>query len=189
MLLKPWLTVLLYLAFAGFGWLVFRVVVRRDYLRLGKLSGISVFLEILVFFIHGMLSYLYIEAEFPSMPPLEPKPIVNTIGFILIGLGLIGTLTAMTRLGYGVSVGQTAGSVHRTGFYALTRNPQMIFYTILILGYSLLWTNWLTILWVVVFMIVGHMMVITEEEYLLASYGEEYGDYCREVPRYLFRKN
>ena len=186
MLLQPWLTVLIYLAFAGFGWLVFRVFVRRDYRRLGRLSTVSAALEFVVFFIHGMISYLYLESEFPQMPPLEPKPVLNSIAFILIGLGLVGTLTAMTRLGYGVSLGQVAGNIRRTGFYAHTRNPQMIFYTILLVGYCMLWTNWLTVLWITTFLFVGHMMIITEEEYLLATYGEEYAGYCREVPRYLF---
>ena len=187
MLLKPWLTVLIYLAYIGFGWLVFRVFVRRDYQNLGKLSGSSSFLEVLVFFVHGMISYLYLESDFPFMPPLEPRPVLNVIGFGLMGIGLLGTLLAMSRLGFGVAVGQEAGSVQRTGFYAVTRNPQIILYTILILGYSLLWTNWLTLLWVLIFLFVAHMMVITEEEYLEKTYKEEYTAYCREVPRYLFR--
>ncbi|MBN2045571.1 MAG: isoprenylcysteine carboxylmethyltransferase family protein [Anaerolineales bacterium] len=177
---------ILYLVFTGFGWLAFRVVVRRDYLQTGKLSAPSAFLEVLVLFIHGVISYLYMGSDFPSMPPLEPNPEINLVGFTLIGAGLAGTLTAMTRLGFGVSVGQAAGSIRRTGLYAFTRNPRIIFYTVLLLGYCLLWTNWLTLLWLAAFLFVGHMMIVTEEEYLLETYGQEYADYCREVPRYLF---
>jgi protein-S-isoprenylcysteine O-methyltransferase Ste14 len=187
MLLIPWLTVLIYLIFAGFGWLVFRVFIRRDYLQMGRLTTLSSVLETTVFFVHGVISYLYLESEFPYMPPLEPRPVVNVIAFVLMGGGLIGVLLSMSRLGYGATMGQASGSVRRTGIYAVTRNPQIIFYTILVLGYSLLWINWFTILWVLAYLFVVHMMVITEEEYLTKLYMEEYVEYCQEVPRYLFR--
>ena len=187
MLLKPWLTVLVYLAYAAFGWLVFQVFVRRDYQERGKLSGLSSGLEVAVFFVHGVISYLYIESDFPKMPPLAPRPVLNVIAFVLMIGGLVGVLASMTRLGYDATMGGHSGSIRRTDIYGVTRNPQIILYTVLIIGYSLLWPNWLAALWVLVYIFVAHMMVITEEEYLLKTYPEEYAGYCRDVPRYLFK--
>lgn len=40
--------------------------------------------------------------------------------------------------------------------------------------------------WMVIYVIISHWMVITEEEHLHRIYGEEYEKYCTEVPRYLF---
>lgn len=187
MLLPPWLTVLIYIAYAVLGWIVFRVIVRRDYQNQGKLSALSSALEVAVFFVHGVISYLYLESEFPRVPPLAPRLLQNTLAFVLMIGGLIAVVSSMTRLGYDTTMGEHSGSVRRTGIYARTRNPQIIFYTVLIVGYSLLWPNWLTVVWVLVYCFVAHMMVITEEEYLLATYQEDYADYCREVPRYLIK--
>lgn len=178
--------ILAYFAFMVFSWIVFRVFVRRDYLRFGRLSGVSAFLEVAVFFVHGVMAYLHMPAEFPALPPLEPHPVLNAAAFVLIGFGLIGVLAAMSRLGFGVSVGQQAGGVHRSGLYAVTRNPQIVFYTLVVLGYALLWTNWLTLLWVAVYFFAAHLMVLTEEEHLASQYGDDYHDYRKEVPRYLF---
>ena len=62
-----------------------------------------------------------------------------------------------------------------------------MFYTVLILGYAMLWLNWLTMIWIGVFLLTAHWMVITEEEHLAAKFGEEYRSYCQKVPRYIFR--
>jgi len=186
MLLKPWLTVLIYLAFAAFGWLVFRKFVRKDYQQLGKLTSLSSWLEVVVFAVHGVISYLFLESSFPAMPPLADRPMLNIIAFLLMAVGLVGVLVSMTNLGYDATMGGHRGSIRRTGIYSVTRNPQIILYTLLIIGYSLLWPNWLAALWVLAYLFVAHMMVITEEEYLLKTYPEEYASYCQEVPRYLF---
>ena len=178
--------ILAYAAFMAFSWIVFRLIVRRDYLKYGRLSSFSAFLEVLVFFFHGVLAYLHMPAEFPAMPPLEPHPVLNVAALVLIGFGLVGVLAAMSRLGFGVSVGQQAGGVHKSGLYAVTRNPQIVFYTLVVLGYALLWTNWLTLLWVAVYFFAAHLMVLTEEEYLASQYGKDYHDYRKDVPRYLF---
>lgn len=176
-----------YLLYLALAWFVFRRLVRSDYLRLGTLSGWSAAAETVIFFIHGMLSYLHLPAEFPKMPPLSEKLWLNVLGFSLIAIGLAGTLVSMSRLGFGVSVGQESGGVRDTGFYAWTRNPQIVFYTVLILGYAMLWLNWLTVVWIGVFLLSAHWMVITEEEHLAAKFGEEYRSYCQKVSRYIFR--
>ena len=182
-----WLIVLFYFTFIGFGWLVFRVFVRRDYQQRGELSRMSAWLEMLVFIVHGVLSYLYLDAVFPKMPPLAPRPVLNILAFILIGLGLLGVIVAMTRLGYGTTLGQDSGSLRQTGLYAFSRNPQIVFYSLLIIGYGLLWPSWLVLVWVGVYLIVAHLMVLTEEEYLTTKYGDDYIYYCGQVPRYFLK--
>ena len=176
-----------YLGYLLVSWFVFRRLVRGDYLRSGKLTGWSASAETGIFFVHGMLSYLHLPAEFPGMPPLPEQVWLNVLGFSLIGIGLAGTLIAMSRLGFGVSVGQESGGVRDAGFYAWSRNPQIVFYTILILGYGLLWLNSLTVVWIGAYLLTAHWMVTTEEEYLTTKFGQEYLDYCQKVPRYLFR--
>jgi protein-S-isoprenylcysteine O-methyltransferase Ste14 len=141
-----------------------------------------------VFFLHGVLSYLYMDINLPQfMPPLSPRPVLNWFAFVLIFGGVAGVILSMTRLGYGATMGGHSSSVRRKGIYGVTRNPQILFYTLVIIGYSLLWPNWLTVIWVLIYVFVAHMMVITEEEYLLMMYPEDFGEYCDDVPRYLFK--
>ncbi|MGD2027005.1 MAG: isoprenylcysteine carboxylmethyltransferase family protein [Anaerolineales bacterium] len=182
-----YLKITLYLAYLVFAWLTFRVVVRKDYLARGMLSTFSVILEFAVFALHGMLSYLYLPPPITKMPPLRPAPLLNAAAFALMAVGLTGVLSAMTRLGYGSTLGQERGGVQRHGMYRFTRNPQIVFYTLIIAGFGLLWFVPETLVWVGVYLFTAHIMVLTEEEYLVKKFGEEYRQYCRKVPRYLFR--
>lgn len=184
--MTEWWKLLVYAGYVLAAWLVFRVAVRREYQTKGKLRAGFGLLETAVFFLHGILSYQHLPAAVPYLPRLAPRPVLNVVAFILIAIGLVGVFTAMTRLGYGVSVGQEAGGVRRSGMYAVSRNPQIVSYTLVVIGFALLWPNWLGLAWVTVYLITAHWMVKTEEEYLLAKYGQEFTEYCQATPRYLW---
>lgn len=178
---------LLYGGFLVFSWLVFRVVVRKDYCEKSRLSLWSVLLEFLVFAVHGNLSYLFLPVDWPGFPPLRPKPILNTAAFGLMGVGFLGTLIAMTRLGFRKTLGQKE-TFFREGLYRWSRNPQLISYGILLAGYGMLFPSLPVLPWLGVYGITAHWMVRSEEEFLREAYGEEYQRYQAEVPRYLFFK-
>jgi len=72
-----------------------------------------------------------------------------------------------------------------TGFYKLTRNPQIVLSFPMVLGIALRWPSWYALGWMLLFVAMIHMMVITEEEHLRDVFGEEYVRYCKKVPRYL----
>jgi protein-S-isoprenylcysteine O-methyltransferase Ste14 len=52
-------------------------------------------------------------------------------------------------------------------------------------GIALLWPSWYALGWVILWMVMFHLMVLSEEEHLRNIYGEEYHQYCEKVPRYL----
>jgi protein-S-isoprenylcysteine O-methyltransferase Ste14 len=56
---------------------------------------------------------------------------------------------------------------------------------LVVIGVVVLWPSWYALGWVVLYGIVVHLMVLTEEEHLRAVHGEEYERYCSRVPRYL----
>ena len=58
-------------------------------------------------------------------------------------------------------------------------------YGIVVAGYSLLWPSWTGAIWVVLYAVLAHMMVHTEEAHLKKAYGAEYVDYCAHTPRYM----
>lgn len=178
--------VLVYLAFVLFSAGVFRFVVRREYLTRGKLSVWGVTLETLVFAIHANISYLFVPVGWPGWPGLEERPLLNTIGLSLIVIGVVGVIAAMIQLGFRSTMGQGKERFSREGFYRWTRNPQIVLYALVVVGYALLWPSLSSLLWVVAYGIVAQIMVRTEEAYLEKMFGADYLNYCQQVSRYLF---
>lgn len=170
--------------FILFGFLVFRVIVRRDYQKNGRLSWLTTFLQVLVFFLHANLAYLFLPAKWLSLPPLSGVRILNITGLSLIGLALIFITLSMGALGYPKTMGVNLNHLKETGFYRFSRNPQIIFYNFLLIGFALLWPSWYAIPWILVYYIIAHMMVLTEEENLRRTFGKSFEEYCRRVPRY-----
>jgi len=164
---------------------IFRIVVRRDYQRKGRLTWLSVLFEFLIFALHANFSYIYLPAQWPALPGWPENSLLKTIGLIMIVTGLVGVAIGMTRLGFGRVFGQEVGEIKQTGLYDLSRNPQIIAYGIVVLGWVVLWPSWYGLGWVALYGAIAHMMVITEEEHLREVGGEVYERYCERVPRYI----
>jgi protein-S-isoprenylcysteine O-methyltransferase Ste14 len=91
----------------------------------------------------------------------------------------------MGNLGFKTAIGDHPGQLHRAGPYRWSRNPQLLFYGILLLGYVILYPSWQALAWIVLYGGIAHIMVLTEEEHLGAQFKDEYQNYCRQVPRYI----
>ena len=91
----------------------------------------------------------------------------------------------MWRFGLRRAFGLQVKGLVQSGPYRLTRNPQLVGGLLLVIGVVILWPSCYALGWVVLYGIVAHMMVLSEEEHLLRQYGEEYNRYCSQVPRYL----
>ena len=61
----------------------------------------------------------------------------------------------------------------KAGFYKFSRNPQILFYGIALVGMALLWPSLAALGWVLVYCLIAEMMVRTEEEHLLKIFGKE----------------
>ena len=102
-----------------------------------------------------------------------------------MAVGLAGVMVAMGRLSWRKSIGRDASGLQRTGLYRYTRNPQIVAYGLLVLGYALWWPSWSGLVWVMVYAAIAHIMVLAEEEHLRRVYGEAYETYCQRTARYL----
>jgi protein-S-isoprenylcysteine O-methyltransferase Ste14 len=175
-----------------FGWiillagsiLVFRLFVHRDYQQNGKLSWFSAFLETLVFASHANLYYLYLPVPWPQLPPLPDQGFLSIVWLGLMILGGILTLGFMAFLGIKKSLGQSSKALRQTGPYRWSRNPQILAYYLVIICFALLYPSLESAGWVLLYAIIAHIMVRTEEEHLLNVFGITYQEYCERVPRY-----
>ncbi len=168
-----------------FGYLVFRVVVRRDYERQGKLSAFSTVLEFLVFALHANLSYTFLPTKWPAFPSLPDNELNSALGLGILAIGLMITLWSMSSLGFHKALGQQIDTLYRSGFYQYSRNPQIVAYGLVVIGFALLWPSIYGLGWTLIYGVIAHMMVRTEEEHLARKFGSGYEDYRTEVPRYL----
>lgn len=164
--------------------LVFRRV-GQDYDRQGQLTRFATSLEILVFALHGVSSYVFLDSRLSVIDRTDPL-----VGFsvVLIIGGLILLFSTMGHMGHKTTLGQETQELTCTRMYRHSRNPQILFYGFVVVGYSLLWPSWTGVLWVVLYAVIAHMMVRTEEKHLQSTYGEAYVEYCRITPRYIGTK-
>jgi protein-S-isoprenylcysteine O-methyltransferase Ste14 len=161
--------------------LTFRVIVRNDYAQKGRLTPISVFMEILIFFLLGGFPYVY---GIQGWPEVKVGLTLEILGWILLGAGLLVIIIGMMQLGLRRVFGQGSQNLKQNGFYSYSRNPQILGCWLYVIGFTVLWPSWYTLGWACLLGVVAHMMVVTEEEYLEKIFGEEYLEYCMRVPRY-----
>ena len=159
--------------------LIFRRVA-HEYRRRGSLGPIGTALEFLIFGLHGVASYLYLD-----MTRVKASGLLLILAAVLLVIGLSVTLVGMGRLGWGATVGRNPAGLRQKGLYALSRNPQLIAYGLMLVGCVLLWPSWAGLIWLALYGYIGHIMVGAEEEHLSRVFGEEYRRYCERTPRYV----
>ena len=122
-------------------------------------------------------------------PPLPDNPLQRWVGLVICLIGVLATILIMARFGFGTSTGQLPPGLQITGPYKITRNPQLIAYTLALVGAGILFPSIETLAWILLFVAIAYLMVITEEEHLLKLFGQDYQEYCQDVPRYIVRGN
>ena len=159
----------------------FRIVVRRDYQRKGRLTLLSSTLETAIFFLWGVFTWIDLP---PGWPPQETAPLLKYLGWFLIVTGLTTLALIIAWFGLRRAFGREVNELKRTGVYRYSRNPQVLVCGLAVMGYVLLWPSWHTLGWFILYALIAHMMVLTEEEHLGDIFGDEYAQYRRQVPRY-----
>jgi protein-S-isoprenylcysteine O-methyltransferase Ste14 len=168
---------------------IFRRILRRGYEQHQRLTLIPFFLQILIWGLFFAFPCIYnpYDWAWSQSHTSEVIPVLGFLGWACVGIGLLILVISMAWLGWSRSSGLEARRLETTGPYRFTRNPQLMGGVLLIIGYILLWPSWYALGWLVLFAVMMHMMVLTEEEYLRCIYGEEFEQYCKQIPRYLGR--
>ena len=167
---------------------IFRVIVRRDYLQRGQLTPISSASEWLVGIIWVSFSYFYLPADWPK---IHVGLILQLTGWVMVTLGVLTMLLSLAWLGLRRSHGLKTDTLVQSGPYSLTRNPQIVGFSLSMIGFVMVWPSWHMMISLLLYVVLFHLMVLTEEEHLLSRYGNEYLRYCEQAPRYIevFREN
>jgi len=166
-----------------FSFITFRVIVRNDYSKKGRLTFISLSLEVLIFALHANFMYLFLPVKWPNFPPFPENIKLRIIAIVFIIIGFLIVAVAMSGLGYGRTMGQDKKSLNTKGLYKYSRNPQLIGYGMIIIAFALLYLSWFSFGWFIIYLVISSFMIKTEEEFLTNNYGKEYQRYCNDVPR------
>jgi len=102
-------------------------------------------------------------------------------------LGFTGLFFGKSTLGksfrYGTPLELTI--FRTTGLYRISRNPMYVSLALTLIASSL-YTQYLAVLLLSVFIIITHHFIICEEErWLQSSFGKSYESYCKKVRRYI----
>jgi protein-S-isoprenylcysteine O-methyltransferase Ste14 len=166
---------------------VFRLVVRKAYRSQAKLDPISSSLQLLVFLCYFCFPYLFAPPTWPWFWRIEgPAPTwLQLIGLVLISLGFMIAFGTMAWFGLRRALGRHVEGLICQGPYNVSRNPQVLGGYLLVVGTALQWPSLYLLGWVLMYALIMHWMVSTEEEHLARVFGQAYQDYCARVPRYL----
>jgi protein-S-isoprenylcysteine O-methyltransferase Ste14 len=184
---EPWLYLFFDALLLFAAYIVFRKIVRRDYLTKGKLSWPAALLQLLIFMGLMCLPYLYNPPEWAYFWDFEAasESWLGYLGFILIILGFVVAFGTMFWFGLRRAFGRQTAGLIQNGPYRWSRNPQILGGYLLVIGTVVQRPSLYALGWVLLYGIIAQMMIVTEEEYLQIQYGEAYDQYCAHVPRYL----
>ena len=113
--------------------------------------------------------------------------LVCGIVFIILAPTLaLSALITMKAAGTNVDPGKPALAIVRAGPFRFTRNPMYLALCLLQVALGFFLNDWITLLFVVPLALVFHYgVVLREERYLTAKFGEPYLQYKREVRRWI----
>ncbi len=102
-----------------------------------------------------------------------------------IAFGAWGLLT-LHRARTNVCPLKSTAAIITTGPYRFSRNPAYFGFSIALFGVALVFNTWWGILLLAPLLILMHFgVVLREERYLEAKFGDSYREYCSKVRRYL----
>jgi protein-S-isoprenylcysteine O-methyltransferase Ste14 len=127
-----------------------------------------------------------------SLPQGILRQVLIPVGvvLILIGLGfIVSARRAFAQFRQPTDPGQPTGQVIKTGVFALSRNPLYLGAAFLFCGVALMMqTLWTLATLLASLIICHHVLILPEETYLAAKFGEAYKAYTATVRRWLGRK-
>jgi len=136
--------------------------------------------------------YLVFAAAFnwPSVSAQEffHSETISWVGVFLCLVGLLLMLWSLISFRQSFRIGidtDHPDNLITSGVFAFSRNPIYAAFAIILIGQFLIFSNWISLIYIGAATWLFHRQVLREEEYLGGHYGQAYVDYCNRVRRYL----
>lgn len=126
-----------------------------------------------------------------ALPHWFLTPIFLPSGVALITVGAFLVMLArreFARLGQPTDPGQPTSTIVMTGVFAVSRNPLYLGGVCVLLGLAFVFKLlWMLVLLLPALIVCHYVLIVPEERYLAAKFGEEYHTYAATVQRWLGR--
>ena len=152
---------------------------------------------LLVETIMGWSTALVIPVEIASIL-LHPEFTITNILKNCLPLQWTGLVVAATEVAFFITAMLTMADSWRagipdtdktafvqTGIYSISRNPAFVGFDLMYIGLLMAFPNMIHLLFVIFPIVMLHLQVRQEEEFLRKTFGAEYEKYCRKVRRYI----
>jgi protein-S-isoprenylcysteine O-methyltransferase Ste14 len=111
--------------------------------------------------------------------PLKIGRPVFVVGMVVVALGLVGLVKALLDFR-----ATPMGEPVTRGLYRMSRHPQIVMASVVLLGGCLAVGSWSATLLLVAARVLSHVGILAEEEACRQRYGASYRAYMERVPRY-----
>lgn len=123
-----------------------------------------------------------------NLPPLIQNDLVRYIGFVIALLGIIIFITAIVTMrdSWRAGIDNTQKTeIVNTGIYKYSRNPAFIGFDLLYIGIGLAFSNIFNLIFACFSILLLHLQILEEENYLPTVFGKDYLEYKKKTKRYL----
>lgn len=163
--------------------------IQTDQMGKGKV-GFAKFIEVTlkaVTFLMPVVELISICLLQPQMPEIV-RWIGTVIGAIGVAVFIVSVVTMKDSWRAGVSETDKTELV-TDGIYQISRNPAFLGFDLLYIGILLMFFNWGLFVVSALAMFMFHLQIVNvEEDFLIATFGDDYLVYRKEVCRYIGRK-
>lgn len=121
------------------------------------------------------------------MLPVKLPSVIQWIGIVLTGLGVLFFILAITSMRdswrAGIDESQKTTMV-TSGIYKISRNPAFVGFDLLYIGSALAMPSGIIAVAAFGGLLLMHLQILEEEVYLSRVFGDEYKQYKKKTPRY-----
>ncbi len=113
---------------------------------------------------------------------------LHWVGVLICVFGLILFSWGLISFGLSFRVGidqEKPDQLITHGAFAVSRNPLYVAFAFELIGFFLIFPNWLFLVYLLAGTWLFHRQVLREEAFLKRHYRKEYEEYCQKVHRYL----
>jgi protein-S-isoprenylcysteine O-methyltransferase Ste14 len=142
-------------------------------------------IPLLLSLILGYLFPLPLSELVPRAASISAGVILLLIGFTIISI----TRREFRQAGQPTDPGHPTTQLIQTGIFAWSRNPLYLAGVVIFMGLAALFNSlWLLILFVPTVAAIHFVLIVPEERYLEAKFGEQYRQYAMSVRRWVGRR-
>ena len=147
--------------------------------------------------IMGWATFVVIPVEIISIilypritliPTIKFCPVLQWAGLAIAAIGVVFFIVAMLTMAdswrAGIPDSDKTAFVQR-GIYRISRNPAFVGFDMMYIGLLMAFPNIIHLLFAVFPVVMLHLQIRQEEDFLRKTFGTEYEEYCKKVRRYI----